>query len=490
MLLSAMLSLMTLAGATDGRGGDRPKVELWTNRGDATYTRGDAVHINVRSDQDGYVTILRVDTDGRIRVLFPRDPWEDNFVRGGREFELLGNQADDAFRVDDYPGVGYLFAIVSPEPFVYDQIETGDHWDYRAIADVRGDPYVALTDLAGRIVARGDSNWDYDVVPYYVERHYDYPRFLCYDCHQYVSYRTWDPYDYSCVRFRVVVYDDPFYYPYRTYGGTSVVFTRPYRPGPRFIFKDQDGRSPFVSRERERPVNDNGRRRATGDGGGGTGTGIIPPPRERHPDGRPGDQGGGHDGNGGGHDGNGGGNGNGGGHDGNGGGNGNRGGRDSTGRGHDGNGGSNGGGNGNNGDNGRRRRPGQDGHPDQPGRPSWQPIVPDRLNSQLRPTDRGGSADRAKRDQPDSRPADRPAQQFGSDRGREQARPAARPEPRAQPQPRAERQPQPRAERQPTPRAERQPPPRAERQPPPRAEPQRSAPQRSSPEPSLRRRKP
>ena len=448
MLMTAMLGLMTLAGTTDGRGWDRPKVELWTNRGDATYSRGEAVHINVRSDQDGYVTILRVDTDGRIRVLFPRDPWEDNFVRGGREFELLGNHADDAFRVDDYPGVGYLFAIVSPEPFVYDQIETADHWDYRAIADVRGDPYVALTDLAGRIVAPGDSDWDYDVVPYYVERHYDYPRFLCYDCHQYVSYRSWDPYDYSCVRFRVVVYDDPFYYPYRTYGGTSVVFTRPYRPGPRFIFKDQDGRSPFISRERERPVNDNGRRRVFGDGGGGTGTGIIPPPRERHPDGRPGDQGGGHDGNGGGHDGNGGGNG---------------GGRDSTGRGHGNDGGhdGNGGGNGNNGDNGRRRRPGQDGHPDQPGRPSWQPLVPERPSDQGRPSDRG-SEDRGRRDQPDSRPA----QQRPTDRGREQSRPPERQEPRAQPQPRSERPPAP------------------------RAEPQRDPPPKSSGEPSLRRRKP
>lgn len=461
MLMTAMLGLMTLTGTTGGRGWDRPKVELWTNRGDATYSRGDAVHVSVRSDQDGYVTILRVDTDGRIRVLFPRDPWEDNFVRGGREFELLGNHVDDAFRVDDYPGVGYLFAIVSPEPFVYDPIENADHWDYRAIADVRGDPYVALTDLAGRIVAPGDSDWDYDVVPYYVERHYDYPRFLCYDCHQYVSYRTWDPYDYSCVRFRVVVYDDPFYYPYRTYGGTSVVFTRPYRPGPRFIFKDQDGRSPFVSRERERPVNDNGRRRVSGDGGGGTGTGIIPPPRERHPDGRPGDQGGGNGGNGGGHDGNGGGNGNGGS-------NGNGGGRDSTGRGH-GNGGGhdgNGGGNGNNGDNGRRRRPGQDGHPDQPGRPSWQPIVPSRPADQSQPSDRGGSADRSRRDRPDSRPADRPAQQRPSDRGREQARPADRPEPRAQPQPRSERPPAP------------------------QAEPKRDPPPKSSGEPSLRRRKP
>jgi hypothetical protein len=450
MLMTAMLGLMTLAGTTDGRGWDRPKVELWTNRGDATYSRGDAVHVNVRSDQDGYVTILRVDTDGRIRVLFPRDPWEDNFVRGGREFELLGNSADDAFRVDDYPGVGYLFAIVSPEPFVYDPIENADHWDYRAIADVRGDPYVALTDLAGRIVPSGESDWDYDVVPYYVERHYDYPRFLCYDCHQYVSYRTWDPYDYSCVRFRVVVYDDPFYYPYRTYGGTSVVFTRPYRPGPRFIFKDQDGRSPFVSRERERPVNDNGRRRVSGDGGGSGGTGVIPPPRERHPDGRPGDQGGGHDGNGGG---NGGGNGNGGGHD-----------RD--GRGHDGN----GGGNGNGGDdNGRRRRPGQDGHPDQPGRPSWQPIVPSRPSDQGQPSDRGssdrGSSDRGRQSQPESRPSQRPEQQRPESRGHDQARPAERPEPRAQPQSRPERQSAP------------------------RAEPKRDPPPKSS-EPSLRRRKP
>src|SRR5260370_36112538 len=98
MLLSAMLSLMTLAGATDGRGGDRPKVELWTNRGDATYTRGDAVHINVRSDQDGYVTILRVATDRRIRGLFPRDPWEDSFGPGGRRIEMVGKQGRVPFR--------------------------------------------------------------------------------------------------------------------------------------------------------------------------------------------------------------------------------------------------------------------------------------------------------------------------------------------------------------------------------------------------------
>ncbi len=265
----------------------RPRIELWTNRGDAAvYTRGERVRLYFKIDQDAYVTIFRVDTDGRVRVLFPRDPWEDNFARGGRELEVDGRAlGSDAFTIDDYPGVGYLFAVASADPFVYDQIESGDHWDYRVIADgrVKGDPYVAMTDLGQRIVPDGYADWDYDVISYNVGQHYDYPRFLCYDCHTYVSYSYWDPYYYSCVRFRMFVYDDPWYYPYRYYGGSRVVFTRPYRPQPRFIFKDwgsdRPSREGFVSRERERPTNDNGRRGVTGRDIGGPGS--VPPPNVR-----------------------------------------------------------------------------------------------------------------------------------------------------------------------------------------------------------------
>src|SRR5215510_3096664 len=109
----------------------RPKIELWTNKGDAAvYTRGDRVRLYFRLDRDAYVTIFRVDTDGRVRVLFPREPWEDNFVRGDREFEVEGGYASDAFDVDDYPGVGYLFAVASADPFEYDPVVNGDHWDY------------------------------------------------------------------------------------------------------------------------------------------------------------------------------------------------------------------------------------------------------------------------------------------------------------------------------------------------------------------------
>ncbi len=131
---------------------DRPRVNVWLNREDP-YRTGEPARVYFKSNIDAYITVLRIDTDGRIRVLFPVEPWEDNFARGGRTFEVLGRSQDDAFRVDDAAGVGYVFAVAAPDPFYYDEITRGDHWDYRAISDgqVRGDPYVAMTDLAARI---------------------------------------------------------------------------------------------------------------------------------------------------------------------------------------------------------------------------------------------------------------------------------------------------------------------------------------------------
>ena len=262
------------------RATERQRVSLWTNRDEDPYRRGEQAQVYFKAETDGYITVLRVDTDGRIRVLFPQEPWEDNFARGGRTFEVLDRE-DRAFTIDDYPGVGYVFAVSSPDPFRYDEFVRGDHWDYRLIADgrVRGDPYVTLTEFASRITGPGE--YDYDIIPYYVEEHYDYPRFVCYDCHNYVSYSYWNPYHYSCNRFRIVIYDDYYYYPYRYYRGRNVVIVRPYRPGPRYVFKDHDGRREYVTRERQRPDND-GRRvterdRTSADVGG---RGSIPAPVE------------------------------------------------------------------------------------------------------------------------------------------------------------------------------------------------------------------
>ena len=221
------------------------RVTVWTDR-DEPYRRGQGARVYLSADEDAHLAVFRVDTDGRVRVLFPREPWGETFVPGERTLEVSGYRGGRSFMVDDDPGVGYLLAVASPDPLEFDDITRGDYWDYRVIdgGRVRGDPYVLLLGLADRITRGAD--YDYDIVPYYVDRHYDYPRFVCYDCHAYASYDEWDPYERACRRFRLEIYDDPSQYPYRQGRGRNVVTAAP--GGPRYVFRDVDPGHEYITR--------------------------------------------------------------------------------------------------------------------------------------------------------------------------------------------------------------------------------------------------
>lgn len=251
-------------------------IAVWTDRDDP-YRRGQQAHVYIRSNQPAYITVVRADTDGRIAVIFPRDPWADNFFGGGggagSDFRV-----DDGFTVEDDPGIGYVIAIASSTPFDYDAIARGDRWDYSRIAQepVRGDPYVALTRFARRIAPEGA--YDYDIAPYHVDRRYDYPRVVCYDCHAYVGYAAWNPYESTCSRFRLEIYDHPSYYPYRYDRGRRIVVQRAPATGPRYVFRDFAGTGDYVTRLQGEPGPARGERdlgRTARDVGG---RGAVPPP--------------------------------------------------------------------------------------------------------------------------------------------------------------------------------------------------------------------
>lgn len=253
-------------------------VEIWTNR-DEVFRSGDEVRVYVRSPRNGYLTVLRVDTDGGVRMMMPLSPWDNNYVRGGRRYEIRGPDVDYAFLADASPGLGYLFVVASPDPFDYAELVSGDRWDYRFFADggrITGDPYVALMDVVDTVVPAGYGDYGYDVLPYNVERVHAYPRFLCYDCHRYTPYPYWDPYGSDCTRVRIVVYDDPSYDPAGAYGSMRIVSSRPDRLEPRYVIREQLKGEPYVVHDR--------RRRADGGGGGGGVLEETPPPPRRWDD--------------------------------------------------------------------------------------------------------------------------------------------------------------------------------------------------------------
>ena len=211
---------------------DRPGIRVWSTH-DEVYRRGERARIYFRTERDAFVTIFRIDTDGRVRVLYPRDPWDDNSVRGGASYVVSSWSRGEAFVVDDDPGVGYVFGVAASDPFNYGAIAGRERWELYRVGDrVHSDPFAGAMDIVDHLLPPDYADYDTHLLPYYVERRYDYPRFVCYDCHSYVGFSLWNPYVYHCSRFSLWVYNDPFYYypsywyPTRYYGGARVVIGR------------------------------------------------------------------------------------------------------------------------------------------------------------------------------------------------------------------------------------------------------------------------
>ena len=230
-----------------------PGVRIWTDHGDV-YRDGERMQVYFRTENDAYVTVLRVETSGLVRVLFPRSPDDPNLAHGGETYVVPGVDDRDAFEVDDAPGIGYVFAVASADPFVYDEFTQDARWSFQDINNlsdgrIHGDPYASLQDLVQHIMPAGYADYDTHLLPYYVNQHFDYPRFLCYDCHTYTPYASWDPYAAWCPQYSLAVYYNPFYfypsywYPTRYYRGTNVVYVRPGMTGSQYVFRSRSAES-------------------------------------------------------------------------------------------------------------------------------------------------------------------------------------------------------------------------------------------------------
>jgi hypothetical protein len=244
-MITALLLPLLLAAAPAGGGvpaaaraaTDDPAVQLWLNS-DRTYLPGERAKVEVRARQDGYLLVLHVDPDGILRVLFPLDPTDDNFVRGGKKYEIRGRGGREAFEADGKSGRGTVYAAVSGTPFSFGQFVLGDHWDYRGLAPDRlpADPEQDLNELVRRMA---DASFDYDILTYTVVERVVYASDYSYSRPSYGYYDNYwgcGGWSYSCGSGLSVGiffgrpyrrYYDPFYDPF---------FFDPYYYRPAYIY--------------------------------------------------------------------------------------------------------------------------------------------------------------------------------------------------------------------------------------------------------------
>jgi len=242
LLGSAAEGVAQLPG--DNRARDAMETRIWLDRGlDPVLQQGNRVRIYYRASQDAYIALFHLNTDGILRLLFPAGLNEPLKVRGGQDYRLLFAESSD-WEVAEAPGMGYFFALASAAPLDFAGVDvparTGE-WAYLAAsgAPVREDPFMILDAVTAALVPdRSGGTVGVDLAVYHVGQAYSYPRFLCYNCHTAEPFEGWNPYQEACLAYRVVIYNDPYFYAATRYQGSRALYPLPPNPGQsQFAFK-------------------------------------------------------------------------------------------------------------------------------------------------------------------------------------------------------------------------------------------------------------
>jgi hypothetical protein len=168
LLLLALASLNPSPNAPISA--DDPPIRIWFNSS-GDYAPGDRARVYAKADQGGYLVVLRADSDGLVRVLFPLDPSSSQQITGDKKYELKGRGGREAFVADNGPGT--VLAAVSAAPFRFDGFVEGGRWNLRALSleGVRNDPESGLLELVKRMNPSGQPI-EYDVATYVVDERF------------------------------------------------------------------------------------------------------------------------------------------------------------------------------------------------------------------------------------------------------------------------------------------------------------------------------
>ena len=174
-MLTTMLlvSHVLVTGPAGNPRTDDPPLRIWLSQ-DGTYAYPDRAKVYVKSANAGYLIVLRADSEGRVRVLFPLDPGDNQRIDGGRKYELKGRGGRETFVADDTAGHGTVLAALSDSPFLIDRFARDGHWDLAALSaarDAADDAEATLRGLVDQMNPTGDKS-TYAVATYLVSARY------------------------------------------------------------------------------------------------------------------------------------------------------------------------------------------------------------------------------------------------------------------------------------------------------------------------------
>lgn len=213
----------------DYRANERaPEVSVWIDR--YSYRPGQRLRAFFQTDPGAYVTIIRVTTNGDVKVLYPRTPDVQQPYRYDR---LIDDEVpfvnDLGFYINEPDGVGFVFAIATYEPFDYRSVASRGRWStFQLTGNRYADPRQVVLGFIDRTLPRS-VEYSTDYIQYQVAGTLYRPRGYGYD---FVDY---DDVYLTCLRY-YRGYPDYYCRQYATYGQGPfipiVIGRGPYSPIP------------------------------------------------------------------------------------------------------------------------------------------------------------------------------------------------------------------------------------------------------------------
>jgi len=140
-----------------------PQVDLWLDQ--VNYRAGDRIAPHFVTEPGSYVTIVRINSDGQLRVLYPQRPRDQ---KPFQKSQLVNDRVpyysgDSRFEVFESQGMGFVFAIASYDRFDYSYFTQGGEWSIARLAnDGRyGDPFEIVRRFVDRTLSSSDYSMDY-----------------------------------------------------------------------------------------------------------------------------------------------------------------------------------------------------------------------------------------------------------------------------------------------------------------------------------------
>ena len=107
--------------------------------GRATASEGETVRFMVRSEREGYVTLLSQNREGKVTLLYPNRWSPSKQIEASDPVYFPGSEMDFRIRVSAPFGTEYIKALVTPEPLI-NGAEAQRFFDLSPLLEVDGPP--------------------------------------------------------------------------------------------------------------------------------------------------------------------------------------------------------------------------------------------------------------------------------------------------------------------------------------------------------------